>query len=307
MVKRPSPEITKDQVRKLLQVIKTSNTETARRDYLIFKLVIVHNFKPGWIIGTDRPVVDVKGGIYIEDLLDDSKVMVRVWSKKTIESAEVDIGRETMKELRWFAGGKKEGKLFNISVSRIEQASKTYAKQAGISDWKHVVPERLRNLLNPNAPVVFQKELDWIDNDILRQAHQMTKYYIINYCIENSIRRLISKTLSDKHGNEWWSKRASPELQKEVEKRQVDERNLPGAIRSENPLDYMMLRELREIMKSNWADFAERGLNKSAMGHAFVTLNQLRRVIAHNVELPEREKKRFEIFEADWKDLLAGS
>ena len=69
----------------------------------------------------------------------------------------------------------------------------------------------------------------------------------------------------------------------------------------------MMLRELREIMKSNWADFAERGLNKSAMGHAFVTLNQLRRVIAHNVELPEREKKRFEIFEADWKDLLAGS
>jgi len=140
MVKRPSPEITKEQVRKLLQVIKTSNTETARRDYLIFKLIIVHNFKPGWIIGTDRPVVDVKGGIYIEDLLDDSKVMVRVWSKKTIESAEVDIGRETMKELRWFAGGKKEGKLFNISVSRIEQASKTYTKQAGISDWKHVVP-----------------------------------------------------------------------------------------------------------------------------------------------------------------------
>jgi hypothetical protein len=307
MVKRPTPELSKDQLRKLLETIKNSKSDTARRDYLIFKLIIVHNFKPGWAVGTDRPVVaDVEGGIHIEDLIDDSKVRVRIWSGQTRESAEVDIGRETMKELRWFAGDRRQGKLFEISQGRIEQLTKKYCEEAGIPS-KHIRLEAMRNRLNPSKPVSFQVELSWVEDDIMRQAQRMTYYYLLNYCIENSIRGLISKTLADKHGTNWWSECASPDLQKEVENRRNDERNLPGALRSESPLDYLLLRELWDIIKANWADFSNRGLNRPAMSHAFVTLNQLRKVIAHNVELPEREKKRFEIFEADWRDLLAGS
>ncbi|GEM_PF-1920413 len=305
MGKRPIPELTKDQIRHLLEVIRTSKTETTKRDYLIFKLIIEHNFKPGWVVGVDQPVRDVEDGIHIEDLVGDSKVRIRVWSGQTKESAEIDITKETMKELRRYAGDRKVGMLFDLTVGRIEQLTKKYCEEAGIPS-KHVRPETLRNRLNPSRPISFQVELSWVEDDIMRQAQRMTYYYLLNYCIENSIRRLVSKTLANKHGPDWWTKCTSPEIQKHVDDTRSEERNLPGAIRSENPLDYLLLRELWDIMKANWADFSDRGLNRPAMSHAFLTLNQLRRVIAHNVELPEREKKRFEIFEADWRDLLVG-
>ena len=47
-------------------------------------------------------------------------------------------------------------------------------------------------------------DLELFENDIRREAKKMADLYVLYYALENSIRRLISGRLSEKHGAAWW-------------------------------------------------------------------------------------------------------
>ncbi|MDH3488299.1 MAG: hypothetical protein OEL82_09700 [Nitrosopumilus sp.] len=40
--------------------------------------------------------------------------------------------------------------------------------------------------------------------DIRKSAKKMADYYVLYYCLENTIRRMIKDTLFEKHGANWW-------------------------------------------------------------------------------------------------------
>ena len=43
------------------------------------------------------------------------------------------------------------------------------------------------------------------DEKIRREAAEMSAHYRVFYCLENSIRSLITEVLSEKHGDGWWN------------------------------------------------------------------------------------------------------
>ena len=62
------------------------------------------------------------------------------------ETLECGIGRKVLvDELRAFTGKRKQGRIFEISESRVEQMTRFYAKRAGLIDWKLVHPHRFRH------------------------------------------------------------------------------------------------------------------------------------------------------------------
>src|SRR6266705_4263504 len=87
-------------------------------------------------------------GLQIEDLHDDGVwVQGKGWKKKVKAAPPKLIGLplSLINELRVFTGTRKQGRIFEISESRVEQMSRLYAKRAGVIDWKLVHPHRFRH------------------------------------------------------------------------------------------------------------------------------------------------------------------
>ena len=78
----------------------------------------------------------------------------------------------------------------------------------------------------------------------------MADFYVIYYALENSIRRLISGRLSEKHGVTWWKDKVPEGVQNEVAKKQKEEKDTPMSIRSDDPLSYTNFGELVSIFDS---------------------------------------------------------
>ncbi len=79
-------------------------------------------------------------------------------------------------------------------------------------------------------------DVELFENDILQEARKMADFYVLYYSLENSIRRLISERLEEKHGPTWWKSKVPAALQTEVERKQKEERDTTMSIRSEDPL-----------------------------------------------------------------------
>ncbi len=143
-------------------------------------------------------------------------------------------------------------------------------------------------------------DVELFENDILQGARKMADFYVLYYSLENSIRRLISERLAEKHGPTWWKSKVPPALQAEVEKKQKEERDTTMSIRSEDPLTYTNFGELTGIFDTNWADFSDTLRSQKAMQQILSQFNKIRNVVAHSCELNEDEITRFKLLVKDW-------
>jgi hypothetical protein len=60
-----------------------------------------------------------------------------------------------------------------------------------------------------HATTIKKKEVvdpELFEADIRQSAKKMITYYSLFFSFENSLRRLIRQTLTEKYGNEWWKK-----------------------------------------------------------------------------------------------------
>ena len=128
----------------------------------------------------------------------------------------------------------------------------------------------------------------------------MADFYVIYYAIENSIRRLVSETLQEKHGPNWWATKVPEKVRLEVEKKQKEERDTAMSIRSEDPLTYTNFGELIDVFASNWTDFSDILRSEKAMRQTLSQLNKVRNLVAHSCELNEDEITRFKLTVKDW-------
>ncbi len=143
-------------------------------------------------------------------------------------------------------------------------------------------------------------DVDLFESDILEQAQKMADFYAIYFSLENSIRRLISGRLSEKHGVNWWNEKVPEGVRKEVEKKQQDERDTAMSVRSEDPLSYTNFGELISIFEANWNAFDDTLRSVKAMRTILSQFNKIRNVVAHSCALNEDEIIRFELLVKDW-------
>jgi energy-converting hydrogenase A subunit M len=154
-----------------------------------------------------------------------------------------------------------------------------------------------------HARTVQQTEIvdvDLFESDILREARKMADFYALYYSLENSIRRLISERLSEKHGANWWMERVPEGVRREVDKKQREEKDTTMSIRSEDPLAYTNFGELISIFDQNWIDFSDTLRSQKAMQTILSQFNKIRNVVAHSCALNEDEITRFELLVKDW-------
>jgi Swt1-like HEPN len=143
-------------------------------------------------------------------------------------------------------------------------------------------------------------DVDLFESDILQEARKMADFYVLYYSLENSIRRLISERLLEKHGPTWWKTKVPSGLQIEVDKKQKEERDTIMSIRSDDPLTYTNFGELIGIFDANWADFSDTLRSQKAMQQILSQFNKIRNVVAHSCELNEDEITRFKLLVKDW-------
>jgi len=143
-------------------------------------------------------------------------------------------------------------------------------------------------------------DVELFENDILQEARRMADFYAIYYSLENSIRRLISGRLAEKHGANWWKDNVPEGVQKAVKDKQQDERDTAMSMRSEDPLSYTNFGELISVFEANWDDFSDTLRSKKAMQLILSQFNKIRNVVAHSCELNEDEIARFKLLVKDW-------
>lgn len=143
-------------------------------------------------------------------------------------------------------------------------------------------------------------DVELFESDILQEGQRMADFYAIYYSLENSIRRLISGRLSEKHGATWWKDKVPEGVRKEVEKKQKEELDTTMSIRSEDPLAYTNFGELISIFDANWTDFSDTLRSQKAMQQILAQFNKIRNVVAHSCELNDDEITRFKLLVKDW-------
>lgn len=143
------------------------------------------------------------------------------------------------------------------------------------------------------------------DVSVRTEAAEMAAHYETFYCLEKSIRSLITDVLEAAEGEEWWtSARVPPTVQGEVEKRIRRERESGVTARSTERLDYTTFGELSEIIKASWPLFGSVLNDLKAVEAVMARLNTLRGPIAHCAPLAADEVMRLDLTLKDWFRLL---
>jgi hypothetical protein len=161
-----------------------------------------------------------------------------------------------------------------------------------------------RSGLNIGRTQMLKKEevvdIDLFEAEISSRARKMADFYVLYYCIENTIRKLISERMQEKYHADWWTKNVPEKVRTEVRDRQEREKDTPMSIRSSDPLTYTTFGELIDILNANWPDFADTIRSQKAMQRILSELNSLRGVVAHSADLNDDEIARFQLVIRDW-------
>jgi hypothetical protein len=143
------------------------------------------------------------------------------------------------------------------------------------------------------------------DLSVQNEAAAMAAHYETFYCLEKTIRSMITDVLEAAEGEAWWtSNRVPPAIQAEVEKRIKRERESGVTPRSAEPLDYTNFGELSEIIKMSWTVFGSVLNDLKAVETVMARLNTVRNPIAHCAPLAEDEVLRLTLTVSDWFRLL---
>lgn len=139
------------------------------------------------------------------------------------------------------------------------------------------------------------------EQSVRSEAAQMSSHYELFYCLEKSIRKLISETLFESAGANWWDGGKVPSnIVKEVSERAQREVDSGVTRRSEDPIDYTTFGELSVIITSNWDLFGTIFSSRRAVEKVMSSLNVLRGPIAHCCPMSEDEVVRLRLAVKDW-------
>jgi Swt1-like HEPN len=137
------------------------------------------------------------------------------------------------------------------------------------------------------------------------EAAEASEHYEVIYCLEQSIRKLITETLEDAVGADWWnSGKVPPDVQQEVNKRLKTEKESGMTQRSTDLIDYTTFGELSVIISANWDFFKTVLTEQRAVARVLRDLNLLRNPVAHCSPMAADEVERLRLSVKDWFRLM---
>lgn len=144
------------------------------------------------------------------------------------------------------------------------------------------------------------------EHSIRHEAARMSDHYEAFYCLETSIRKLITETLRESEGSSWWhSGRIQEQIQENVAaaiRREIDS---GMSQRSEHEIDYTTFGQLSEIITGNWDLFETIFSSQKAVRRVMNSLNLLRGPIAHCCPMEDDEVDRLKLTVKDWFRMMA--
>ncbi len=157
--------------------------------------------------------------------------------------------------------------------------------------------------LRTEVEVVYYPQFDAA---VRRESSEMAKHYELFYCLEKSIRSLVSDTIETAEKSEqWWTcARVPANIQADVASRIQKELDAGMTRRSTDELDYTTFGELSVIINSNWDIFGGLFTSRKAVEKVMANLNSLRGPIAHCTALAEDESLRLQLTTRDWFRLM---
>lgn len=155
------------------------------------------------------------------------------------------------------------------------------------------------------AEVLEEDYYSQFDEAIRTEASSMSKHYQLFYCLEKSIRLLITESLKEAEGANWWDSGRIPQrIHDDCAERIRRERDSGVTIRSEHAIDYSTFGELSQIIVGTWDIFGSLFNSQRALERVMGNLNILRGPIAHCAPLAEDEIIRLELSLRDWFRLM---
>jgi len=180
----------------------------------------------------------------------------------------------------------------------------------------YLVTEELRsvessyNIELEHAPARSEQEetkyYPQFEQTVRAEAASMSQHYELFYCLESSIRKLLSDNMQDAEGANWWDSNRIPEkIRNDVTNRIQREVDSGVTRRSDDEIDYTTFGELSVIITGNWDMFGTIFNSRRAVERVMSSLNLLRGPIAHCCPLTEDEADRLILTVKDWFRTMA--
>lgn len=223
-------------------------------------------------------------------------------------------------------------KLKRQSPISTEDATYLIAHQEGIKIDKYLDEEqvkRIRELLphfqNRRAtPPVAEKKpsrtkkiprkrkiTDGLLNDKkIKEAEVMADVYSILYVLENSIRELINRVMTDNYGENWWNERTKKGKPKDIAVRVKnrigrEQKNQWHQKRGEHPIYYTDLADLKTLLSSNEENFFPDILSpKEWFINAMDGLQLSRNVLCHMNALDKTNIQDVKVKFEQWQKMI---
>lgn len=143
--------------------------------------------------------------------------------------------------------------------------------------------------------------LDSFSPDIRRAAMDALPAYLAFFCLENSVRELVTERLSESHGGDWWDKHASQGIKDKVTRRREEEgKNRWHVRRGDHEIYYTDFGDLKLLIQNNWPDFEDLFPDQNWITSRLDELEASRNIIAHSNVLENREIDRIRLYLDDW-------
>ena len=139
-----------------------------------------------------------------------------------------------------------------------------------------------------------------------REARHMADAYELFYCLEVTARELVTTTLLEQYGKDWWDVSVPQAVRDNVARNIGREIDSAVTLRSEEKIDFTTFGELTDIILKNWEHFSDAFRSLSAFKKVMSELNVLRGPIAHCCCLAPDEVIRLELRTRDWFRLQSG-
>ena len=148
--------------------------------------------------------------------------------------------------------------------------------------------------------------IETLDEAHVENARAMATVYTAVAAFENSVREMISKTLMENVGENWWVECVSRPIREQAERRMAEEERVRWhGQRGDDPIQFTMLPQLMNIIRNNQDHFAPFIHNFEWAAGVFDVIDRSRNVIMHSGTLHNRDIARLGMNIRDWTSQVA--
>lgn len=192
--------------------------------------------------------------------------------------------------------GKNSDKIDTIKQSLVKVCQNVMPANAGYDitevNISPMLDEDNKEILADIIDTINVSHLNILSDEIKTKGVEMSELYAVLYCIENSLRNVIDKILTESFGVNYFDNIVVPkDVKKGIETRKKDEAlNKWLPLRGDKDIFYLDFIDLAKLIENNWNVFKTIFPTQAWISTKIEELYKVRCLIAHNSYVGEDEK-----------------